>query len=124
MYVPIFRIFTVFKNGVIFFESIFLFTVTYCEDLNILHGRINQSEPVNVGQSIHVACDEGYQLSDEGATILRCSGGGKYDHDIPACNGIQFSVSFMPLIAIIKLCFHVNRIFSKNYHFPCHFASV
>ena len=100
----------------------FCFTVTYCEDLNILHGQINQSEPVNVGQSIHVVCDEGYQLSDEGATVLRCLEGGRYDLDVPACNGIQFSVSFMPFIAIIKLCFHVIGICSRKLSFSLPFC--
>ena len=59
----------------------------YCEDLIIIHGQVNQSQPISVGQSVHVTCDHGYQLSDGDVDVLRCEESGNYNHNIPTCIG-------------------------------------
>ena len=75
-------------------SSLFLFSVTYCEDLNILHGDVNQSEPIRVGESVHVTCHHGYLLSEGDENVLKCLEGGKYNHNIPTCIGKKIILNF------------------------------
>ena len=55
--------------------------------MNILHGDVNQTEPIKVGDSGHVTCHHGYQLSEADKNDLKCVEGGKYDLSIPSCIG-------------------------------------
>ena len=77
----------------------FLVSVTYCEDIVLNHGQINQTRPISVGQSVHVTCNHGYQLSEDGVDILRCEEPGSYDHNIPTCTGKTFSLQTQGLFS-------------------------
>ena len=62
-------------------------SVVFCDDINILHGDVNQSEPIRVGVNVHVTCHHGYHLSEGDNDDLKCTEDGNYDHNIPNCIG-------------------------------------
>ena len=81
-----------------------LVSVTYCEDIVLNHGQINQSRPISVGQSVHVTCNHGYQLLEGDVVVLKCEEPGNYNHNIPTCTGKKFSCIGMKIVKLF-----VNR---------------
>ena len=63
------------------------YTVTQCEEVKIIHATSNLTGPVEVGETVQVTCNHGFQLYPDRLDTVTCADTGQFDRDLPECRG-------------------------------------
>lgn len=79
---------------------ILYFSALKCPLPTIMHGSLNQNTMPDVGQSVSVVCDSGYQIV--GNAVMNCLANETFDA-IPQCNGMYSIYTQYSLCVIYNL---------------------